>query len=105
MRSPTHRRNRWYTDRYGKPFWRWGGFWFTICLVLGIIALLAVIVVGAKVIQETGCNSKVERLNNPNIVDGDYDFWASICYVTMEDGRVIPLENFRVMEQEDGVIR
>lgn len=77
------------------------GYAFALGCLLAIVVIVALIVGGLAAVAEKNCNSQVDRLNSPRVVDGDFDFWANTCYATLTDGRVIPLGNHRTNERED----
>lgn len=70
-----------------------------------VVTCIAAICVGVglavKVVQEKGCNDSVASLNSPKIVDGDYKFWAGECFLTLDDGKVIPYRRHITVEQQE----
>lgn len=59
------------------------------------------LVVLAKVTSETSCNQRAStlRYGQPVVVGGDFRFWSNTCYLYLNDGRVIPDDAYRMIQE------
>jgi hypothetical protein len=69
-----------------------------IAIMIAIIAAFIAIILGiyagiAKPFNEIACN---DRDTLDRVVHTDYKLWADTCYVTLENGTVVPADQYRV---------
>lgn len=86
--------------RYSAIVWPWVLGIFLLNVVLPILAALAlligVILVPVKLVNESACNQRASQLR---VIDGDYRLLSDTCYLTLRDGRVIPADQYRAIQE------
>lgn len=74
-----------FVDRSGVRLWA--------IVAGGILALYTFVFGGVSAASAVECWRSVDNLQ----ADGHYDLWAATCYVELDDGTSIPLDNYRAV--------
>lgn len=71
------------------------GQWVFAATILGAAFVVAAVIAIAKPLKEASCNQQAEQIG---VVDGDFRWLSATCYLTLDDGSVIPADRFRAVE-------
>lgn len=80
------------------PWW-----WYPVmgvAFLVAVVAILAAIVVPLKAfVLEPGCDQRAGEQSA--VRSGDYRLLSDTCYLTLDDGTVIPADQYRTFREED----
>lgn len=84
--------SRFYKDSYG-----WKAWAFIASILFGVGVLCSVVGLIIYHLDSRGCARAGYALER----DTWYDFWGAGCFVETDDGRLVPLDNYRVTDEEE----